>query len=72
MGFLMIFSDFEAIICKPGEPGDRKRTKKYGKRAKKPLLGFVLTGPSLSNRDLLPSFGNLGYNFSGNIPLADF
>ena len=30
----MVFSDFEAIFCKPGELGDQKRTKKYGKRAK--------------------------------------
>jgi hypothetical protein len=47
MDFLMIFSDFEAFFDKHSGLRVQKRTKKYGKRAKKPLLGLVLTGPSL-------------------------
>ena len=47
MDFLMIFTDFEAVFGNRNELRVQKRTKKYGKRAKKPLLGLVLTGPSI-------------------------
>ncbi|MGI9552100.1 MAG: hypothetical protein ACR2MT_12935 [Aurantibacter sp.] len=47
MGFLKIFSGFEAVFSKHSELLWQKRTKKYGKRAKNPLLGLVLTGPCL-------------------------
>lgn len=50
MEFLMIFSGFEAVFDKSSRLHVQKRTKKYGKRAKKPLLGLVLTGPSLPNK----------------------
>ncbi|UOY08320.1 hypothetical protein L0P88_07130 [Muricauda sp. SCSIO 64092] len=46
MDFLMIFTDFEAVFDKRSELRVQKRTKKYGKRAKNPLSGLVLTGPS--------------------------
>ncbi len=47
MGFLKIFSDFDAVFSKHSGLRWQKRTKKYGKRAKSQLLGLVLTGPCL-------------------------
>jgi hypothetical protein len=39
MGFSMIFSDFEAAFGQHSELRLQNLTKKYGKRAKKPILG---------------------------------
>lgn len=44
---LMIFSDFENVFDKYSGPNVQRQTKKYGKRAKKPLLGLVLIPPNL-------------------------
>ncbi len=44
----MIFLDLEAVFGKPSELGGQKETKKYGKRAKNTLLGFMVTGPNLN------------------------
>ena len=41
----MNFSEFEAIFVEHSWLRLQKPTKKYGKMAKKPLLGLVLTGP---------------------------
>lgn len=41
----MIFSDFKAVFVKHSGLRWQKRTKKYGKRAKKTFLSLALTGP---------------------------
>ena len=46
MDFLMFFSDFEAVFVTHSALRLQKPTKQYGKRARKPLLGLVLTGSS--------------------------